>query len=75
MASKGRDLIRQLCLEFLLVTMSELGMLLIYKNGDYEHIPTSAREIYDVTGAGDTVIAIFATLCTSGYDPIAAAKT
>jgi len=74
MASKGKDLIRKLCLEFLLVTLSESGMLLIYKNGDYEHIPTSAREIYDVTGAGDTVIAIFATLCTSGYNPDVAAK-
>ena len=74
MASKGKDLIKKLCLEFLLVTLSESGMLLIYQNGDYEHIPTSAREIYDVTGAGDTVIAIFATLCTSGYNPDVAAK-
>lgn len=73
-ASKGRDLIKLLNLDFLLVTLSELGMLLVYKDGHFEHIPTTAREIYDVTGAGDTVIAIFATLCTFSDDPVLSAK-
>lgn len=74
MASNAKKLVNLLGLEFLLITLSELGMLLIYPNGDFEHIQTNAKEIYDVTGAGDTVIAIFAALCTAGHSPHTSAK-
>lgn len=54
--NKGRQLITELNLEALLITRSEEGMTLIQKDND-THLPAYAREVYDVTGAGDTVIA------------------
>ncbi|MFD2167958.1 bifunctional D-glycero-beta-D-manno-heptose-7-phosphate kinase/D-glycero-beta-D-manno-heptose 1-phosphate adenylyltransferase HldE [Thalassotalea euphylliae] len=57
---KGQQLLVELDLEALLVTRSEQGMTLLRKNQDEFHLPTQAREVYDVTGAGDTVIATLA---------------
>jgi len=45
-------------LDALLITRSEAGMSLFQKQGSAVHIPTVAREVYDVTGAGDTVISV-----------------
>jgi D-beta-D-heptose 7-phosphate kinase / D-beta-D-heptose 1-phosphate adenosyltransferase len=45
-------------LDALLITRSEAGMSLFQKVGTAVHIPTVAREVYDVTGAGDTVISV-----------------
>lgn len=48
-----------------LITLGEHGMNLIEKNGNSFAIPTMAREVYDVSGAGDTVVGVFAAaLCT-----------
>jgi rfaE bifunctional protein kinase chain/domain len=47
-----------------LLTRGDKGMLLVEREKRYIHIPASAREVYDVTGAGDTAIAIF-TLCVA----------
>jgi len=55
---KGVALIERLGLEALLVTRSEKGMSLIHRDGAALHLPTHAREVYDVTGAGDTVISV-----------------
>lgn len=63
---KALGLIRELNLEALLITRSEDGMSLIIPNKQPLHIPTSAREVYDVTGAGDTVIATIAACIASG---------
>jgi len=57
---KGQQLLEQLDLEALLVTRSEHGMTLLRKGQEEFHLPTKAREVYDVTGAGDTVIATLA---------------
>lgn len=57
----GRKLVKDMDCNILLTRASE-GMTLFEKNGKTEHIPTSALEVYDVTGAGDTVIATLA-LC------------
>ncbi len=54
---KGRALVADLNLDWLLVTRGEAGMSLIPREGAALHLPTRAREVYDVTGAGDTVIA------------------
>ncbi|HET9123122.1 MAG TPA: D-glycero-beta-D-manno-heptose-7-phosphate kinase [Acidiferrobacteraceae bacterium] len=54
---KARAMIAELDLEGILVTRSEEGMSLIERGGGVQHVPTRAREVYDVTGAGDTVIA------------------
>lgn len=58
---RARKLIEGLELEGLLVTRSEEGMSLFERDGKRSHIPARAREVYDVTGAGDTVIATVGT--------------
>lgn len=59
-------LITELDLAALLVTRSEKGMLLLEDGGDPEFLSTRAREVFDVTGAGDTVIAVLAAALASG---------
>ena len=53
-------------LEALLVTRSENGMSLIQRGQQPVHIPTKAKEVFDVTGAGDTVIAVMAAAMATG---------
>lgn len=57
---RGMNLIAELDLEALLVTRGEHGMTLLSKNQEPLHLPTHAREVFDVTGAGDTVISVLA---------------
>ena len=59
--------------EVLLITLGELGMLLCRPGRDPIHVPTVAREVYDVSGAGDTVIASFTLAIAAGADPVEAA--
>lgn len=54
----GDQLIRQLNMKGLLITQGGEGMTLFKGGQDALHIPTIAKEVYDVTGAGDTVIAL-----------------
>lgn len=49
-----------------LITRGEAGMSLLDGDGSISHIPTMAREVYDVTGAGDTVVATLALALSSG---------
>jgi D-beta-D-heptose 7-phosphate kinase/D-beta-D-heptose 1-phosphate adenosyltransferase len=56
----GRTLLERLGCQAVLITRGEHGMSLFENNGKVTHIPTVAREVYDVTGAGDTVIATMA---------------
>jgi len=65
--AKAEAMRRALDLEALLVTRSEEGMTLFMADGRH-HIPTVAKEVYDVSGAGDTVIATIATLLAAGAD-------
>ncbi len=61
-------------LQFLLVTRSERGMSLVTREGQAWHFPAEAREVYDVTGAGDTVIATMAAGLAIGALPADAAS-
>ena len=63
--SKGEALRRELNLEALLVTRGEAGMTLIQAH-EVLHLPTVAREVYDVTGAGDTVVSTLAASLAAG---------
>lgn len=63
---KGHQLIKQYDLKALLVTRSEKGMTLLQLDKPTYHLPTQAKEVFDVTGAGDTVIATLATALASG---------
>ncbi len=71
MTAKAQVLRAELALEALLVTRSEEGMSL-YTAGGALHIPAQAREVYDVSGAGDTVIATTGVLMGAGADLAAA---
>ena len=62
---KALELISKCKLKMLLVTRSEDGMSLIRPGMKPVHLPTYAREVYDVTGAGDTVIGTLATCLAS----------
>ena len=57
----------------LLVTLGELGMLLCQRDQRPFHIPTVAQEVFDVSGAGDTVIATFTLAIAAGASPVEAA--
>ena len=66
---RARDLIASLDLRALLVTRSEKGMLLVPAGDDPVVLATEAREVFDVTGAGDTVIATFGASIGAGLAP------
>jgi len=57
----------------LLVTLGELGMLLCQRGQKPFHIPTVAQEVFDVSGAGDSVIATFTLAIAAGASPLEAA--
>lgn len=57
----------------LLITLGELGLLLCQRGQKPFHIPTVAQEVFDVSGAGDTVIATFTLAIAGGASPIEAA--
>jgi len=59
-SEKGANLLNKYQLKNLLVTRGESGMTLLSADQSVFHIPTMAQEVFDVTGAGDTVIAVFA---------------
>ncbi|HIF9077587.1 TPA: bifunctional D-glycero-beta-D-manno-heptose-7-phosphate kinase/D-glycero-beta-D-manno-heptose 1-phosphate adenylyltransferase HldE [Photobacterium damselae] len=66
LVTKGLELIERFDLEALLVTRSEHGMTLLQKGQEPLHMPTQAQEVYDVTGAGDTVISVLAASLSAG---------
>jgi rfaE bifunctional protein kinase chain/domain len=58
----------------LLITLGEQGMMLFTRGESPLHIPTRAREVFDVSGAGDTAIALFTLALCSGASPLEAAE-
>ncbi len=52
-----------------LVTLGEQGMMLFQRSKAPHHIPTRAREVFDVSGAGDTAIALLTLALASGMKP------
>lgn len=68
MAVKAQRLIKQLNIGNLLVTRSEKGMTLFRPDQDPFHLPALSKEVADVTGAGDTVIATVAASLAAGAD-------
>ena len=63
---KGAALLEQLDIDALLITRSEQGMTLLRKGVRELHLPARAREVFDVTGAGDTVISVLAAALAAG---------
>lgn len=70
----GWEIIEQLDIPLLLLTLSERGMALFEREQrTFYHLPTVAKKVFDVTGAGDTVISVFTAACTCGATPFEAA--
>lgn len=67
LTARAQKLRAELLLEALLVTRSEEGMTL-YRDSDRYHVGTVAQEVFDVSGAGDTVIAILGVMLAAGAD-------
>jgi D-beta-D-heptose 7-phosphate kinase/D-beta-D-heptose 1-phosphate adenosyltransferase len=72
LVKKGFELLETAGLDALLVTRSEKGMTLFQKGEQPVHLAATAREVYDVTGAGDTVISVLAAAVAAG-SPLAEA--
>lgn len=66
LVQRGLGLIEQFDFEALLVTRSEHGMTLLEKGKAPLHLPATAKEVFDVTGAGDTVISTLASSLAAG---------
>ena len=66
LVDKGRELLTELELEALLITRGEHGMSLIRLDEPELHIPARTRDVFDVTGAGDTVISVLASSLAAG---------
>ena len=74
LVEKAQQLLQTLQLEALLITRSEKGMTLVQVDKKAVHLPTRARDVFDVTGAGDTVIATLAAGIAVGMDMVDATK-
>jgi D-beta-D-heptose 7-phosphate kinase / D-beta-D-heptose 1-phosphate adenosyltransferase len=72
MANKGEALRAALDLDALLITRSEKGMSLVRAAQSPLHLPAHAREVFDVTGAGDTVIGVLAAALGAAHDLVEA---
>jgi len=70
----GKKILKTLNSESVLITRSEKGMTLIEHNGKVTNIPTRAKEVYDVTGAGDTVISTMTLALAANADLVSASE-
>jgi D-beta-D-heptose 7-phosphate kinase/D-beta-D-heptose 1-phosphate adenosyltransferase len=70
----GETLLAKWETDQLLITLSELGMLLLTRDGARHHTPTRAREVFDVSGAGDTAIALYTLALCAGATPVEASE-
>ena len=70
----GKTLIQKWGAQYLLVTLGEQGVMFFEKGKHPHHIPTKARDVFDVSGAGDTAIAIFTLSLACNATPLEAAQ-
>src|SRR2546429_11625 len=70
----GAALLQKWQTELVLITLGEKGMMLFQRGQKPHHVPTKARQVFDVSGAGDTAIALFTLALCSGATPLEAAE-
>ena len=70
----GKELLRKWNTQYLLVTLGEHGVMFFEKGKHPHHLPTKARDVFDVSGAGDTAIAMFTLALVSNATPLEAAQ-
>lgn len=64
----GAQLLRQLDLEASIITLDREGMVLVHRDGRRQHFLTRPRQVYDITGAGDMVLAVLGMALAAGAD-------
>ena len=69
----GKELLQKWGVQYLLVTLGEHGVMFFEKGKRPHHIPTKARDVFDVSGAGDTAIALFTLALVCNATPLEAA--
>lgn len=70
----GEALLKKWQAKYLLITLGEQGMMLFQEKKAPHHVPTKARQVFDVSGAGDTAIALFTLALCCDASPIEAAE-
>jgi D-beta-D-heptose 7-phosphate kinase/D-beta-D-heptose 1-phosphate adenosyltransferase len=70
----GKTLLKKWQTQYVLITLGEHGMMLFQQNEAPHYISTKARQVFDVSGAGDTAIALFTLGLVCGATPIEAAE-
>jgi rfaE bifunctional protein kinase chain/domain len=70
----GRRLLEKWQTGLLLITLGDEGMMLFQRDEKPHHVPTRAQQVFDVSGAGDTAIALFTLALTSGATPLEATE-
>lgn len=73
LVSKAFRFLEEYDIDSLVISRSEKGLSVITKTGSVTHIAAEARDVHDVTGAGDTVVAVLATALAAGLDLVTAA--
>jgi D-glycero-beta-D-manno-heptose-7-phosphate kinase len=74
LARVGNTLLKKWATQNVLITLGEHGMMLFRKRARPHHIPTKARDVFDVSGAGDTAIALFTLGLACRATPLEAAE-
>jgi rfaE bifunctional protein kinase chain/domain len=74
LARAGENLLKKWSAQYILVTLGEQGMMLFQAGQPPHHIPTKALQVFDVSGAGDTAIALFTLALSSGATPVESAE-
>src|SRR3989338_3286796 len=69
----GEEMLKKFKCKIALITLGENGMAVFQKDKTMKHIPTVAQEVFDVSGAGDTVIACYTLALAAGANPVEAA--
>lgn len=69
----GIEMLKRFKCKIALITLGENGMAVFQKDKPMKHIPTIAQEVFDVSGAGDTVIACYTVSLAAGANPVQAA--
>jgi D-beta-D-heptose 7-phosphate kinase/D-beta-D-heptose 1-phosphate adenosyltransferase len=70
----GKTLLEEWDAKCILITLGEHGMMLFQRDEPPHHIPTKAREVFDVSGAGDTAIALFTLALACNATPLESAE-
>lgn len=70
----GEQLLQKWAAKMILITLGEHGMMLFERDAKPQHVPVRAREVFDVSGAGDTAIALLTLALTAGASPIEAVE-